>query len=73
VRLRIHKVLERGVSSLLELHVVFETLIEHLVHLCLELKQLLSEQDRVSETLFIFHDFFTALLDVRNHLFDHQS
>lgn len=73
VWLGIHEVLEGCVSALLELHVVFETLLKHLIHLCFEFQQLSCKQDWVSQTLLVFHNLLASLFNIWNHLFDNQS
>jgi len=73
VLLRIHEVLERRVSSLLEEHRIVEALLEHCVHLCLQVEELLCERDWVLEVNFVVDDSFTSLLNIGVHLLDDQS
>ena len=69
----IHEVLERRVTTLLELHAVVETLLKHGVHLGLQVKQLLRESNWIFEEVLVFHDSLATLLDVRIHLLNNET
>ena len=72
VLLRIHEVLERRISSLLEEHRVVKAFLQHGVHLGLQVEELLCERDGVLEVGFIIDDSFTTLLNIGVHLLDNQ-
>ena len=66
----IHKVLETQVSGFLKPHVVIKCLLNQIVHLALELKELEGELVWVFQVLLILDNLGALQQDVRVHLVD---
>ena len=71
--LLVHEVLEGRVTTLLKQHAVIEALLQHRVHFCLQVKQLLGERQRILDVVIVVYYSLAALLDVRIHLLDDEA
>jgi len=66
----IHKILKCHISSFLKLHVILKCILDDLVHLLFETKQLCSELQWVFEIVFIFDNLSTFIHDKWRHFID---
>ena len=69
----IHKVLETQIPGFLEPHIVVKCLLDQIIHLALELKELQGELVGVLQVLLILHDVGALLQNIRVHLVDDMS
>ena len=65
--LLVHEQSKCLISCLLELHVIFKSVSDHVVNISLELEKLLREIIRIFKSFIIINDSLTAALDVWLH------
>ena len=69
----VHEILEWRVSTLLELHAIVKTLLEHIIHLLLEFEQLFGEINGVFQKILVLHYSPASCFDVWIHLLNYKD